>query len=168
MKAIISIVLALTFPAGTGLCQTADLLQTVTVTNALGQVTNLPASVLTAATSAGETNTGSLPLPPEIRAYSGGAIADYGLLNVRFTPHPAESRPVSISRRNSATIAFRPTYIALVKRSTGDAWILGQVTNSVLEVSGSDVLWREAFDSISADLRYSYGNGSSLYFSHFC
>ncbi|HEY5914357.1 MAG TPA: LamG-like jellyroll fold domain-containing protein [Verrucomicrobiae bacterium] len=162
MKAIISIVLALTFLAGTGLCQTADLLQTVTVTNALGQVTNLPASVLTAATSAGETNTGSLPLPPEIRAYSGGAIADYGLLNVRFTPHPAESRPVSISRRNSRTIAFRPTYIALVKRSTGDAWILGQVTNSVLEVSGSDVLWREAFDSISADLRYSYGNGNRL------
>ncbi|HEY5912406.1 MAG TPA: LamG-like jellyroll fold domain-containing protein, partial [Verrucomicrobiae bacterium] len=162
MKTISLAILALSFLVATGLCQTTDLLQTVTVTNALGQVTNLPASVLTATTAAGETNTDYLPLPPAIRAYSAGAIADYGLLTVKFTPHPAESRPVSISRRNSATIAFRPTYIALVKRSTGDAWILGQVTNSVLEVSGSDVLWREAFDSISADLRYSYGNGSRL------
>jgi len=158
MKTILCGVVAFTLLAGTSLCQTTDSTETVSITNSLGFVTNVPAAALSAInTPAPVTNTYT---PPEIRVDSGGAVADYGLLSLRFTPDVAESRPVTISRKGN-TIAFRPTYIAVVKRSTDEAWILGQVTNSILEVSGSEVVYRDAFDTVDGDIRYHY-NGNRL------
>lgn len=141
--------------------QNQDLSQTVSVVNPLGQVTNVPAALVQAA-NAGVPLTNDY-VQPQIRTDSGGTVADYGLLKLRFTQNIAESRPVSISSRHGNAISFRPACIALVKRSTGECWLLAQVTNSVLEVAPSEVVYRQAYDAISADLRYGYSaNGSRL------
>jgi hypothetical protein len=135
--------------------------ETVTFVNELGLATNLAAEILNGGSA---TATNECPAPALlIRTDSAGAIADYGLLHVRFTPNLAESRPVTITTHHGATAAFRPTCIALVKRSTGEAWLVGQTTNSIAEVSPSEVFYRDAFDNISADIGYGYtANGSRL------
>lgn len=161
-KLSLAIVLAL-LAAVSGRTQTAGLSQTVNVINTLGVTTNVPAELMAAASGLPAPNPDTVQARIEIRADSAGAVADYGLLKVRFTPNLAESRPVTISARGGQAIAFRPAYIVLVKRSTGETWIVGQLTNSVLQVGSSEAVYRDAFDTISADLRYGYAaNGSRL------
>jgi len=91
----------------------------------------------------------------EIRPVSGGAVADYGLLNVQF-PLDATS-PIVVGAPDGRSISFRATLLVATDRVTGDSYPLGTITNSTGDITGaSEVTYSKAFDSLDADLVYRY------------
>lgn len=95
--------------------------------------------------------------PCEIRPIPGGAIADFGRSTVAWTTDASARPAVTMISREGTRLSFRATFLVLADRSTGENYLLAQVTNCTGQiVSSSAVLYPDALDGISADLKYEY------------
>ncbi len=98
----------------------------------------------------------SWPVRQEIRLLDDGAAGDYGLLKVSF-PADITAAPVTIITPDGRTLACRPTFLALYDNASGQSVLLGEVKPSIGELVGDNtVIYPDAFDTISADIRYRY------------
>lgn len=99
-----------------------------------------------------------------IRPVPGGAVADSGLLGFQFAQNAGAAPLVSVSAPDGTKLAFRPAFLVLADRRTGQNYLLAEVTNAVGEIASPiEVIYRGAFDTIDADLLYRVDrNGSSV------
>ena len=92
----------------------------------------------------------------EIILVKEGALADYGLQKVLF-PAGLTEAPIQITTPDGRKLACRAVFLALHNAETGQSLLLGEVQKSEGELIGDNtVLYPNAFDSISADVRYRY------------
>lgn len=92
----------------------------------------------------------------EIRLLKDGAVGDYGLQNV-FFPADITEAPLTILTPDGRKLSCHPTFLALHDVASGQSLVLGELRKSIGELSdGNTVEYLEAFDSISADIRYRY------------
>ena len=92
----------------------------------------------------------------EIRLLADGAVGDYGLQTVCFPAEITEA-PITIITPDGRKLACRPTFLALHDTVSGQSLVLGQVQKSIGELlDGNTVVYPNAFDTISAGIRYRY------------
>jgi hypothetical protein len=102
----------------------------------------------------------SSPVRQEITLLDDGAVGDYGLLKVLF-PADLTEAPVTIITPDGRTLACRATFLALYDNASGRSLLLGEVKNTIGELVGENtVVYPNAFDTISADVRYRYAKYS--------
>jgi hypothetical protein len=98
----------------------------------------------------------SNPVRQEIRLENDSAVADYGLQKVYF-PADITEAPITIITPDGRKLFCRATFLALHDATTGQSLMLGEVRKSVGELVGDNtVIYPNAFDTISADIRYRY------------
>lgn len=92
----------------------------------------------------------------EIRLLDDGAMADYGLQKVHFPAEITEA-PISITTPDGRKLFCRATFLALTDVESGQSLLIGEVRKSIGELVGDNtVTYPNAFDTISADIRYRY------------
>lgn len=95
----------------------------------------------------------------EIRGVEGGAVADFGPTTVHWPAEISSDEAIKLVARDGKEIVFRPAFLVLSDRTTGESHLLAELTNTVGEiVSASEVRYPAAFnsDTVTADLRYEY------------
>jgi len=92
----------------------------------------------------------------EIRLLEDSAVADYGLQKVHFPAEITEA-PIIIVTPDGRRLQCRATFLALHDAASGQNLLIGQVQKSIGELVGDNtVIYPNAFDTISADIRYRY------------
>ena len=92
----------------------------------------------------------------EIRLENDSAVADYGLQKVHFPAEITEA-PIAIITPDGRKLQCRATFLALHDTSSGQNLLLGEVRESIGQLVGDNtVVYPNAFDAISADIRYRY------------
>jgi hypothetical protein len=73
-------------------------------------------------------------LAQQINPTSAGAQATFGRHKVSFASDIGSDRPLTVTAPDGRLLSFRPTFLALGNRATGESYLLGEVTNSVGEI----------------------------------
>jgi hypothetical protein len=96
----------------------------------------------------------------QIDITANGCEATFGRHKVLFSPDIASSDPpVQMRLPDGRQLAFKPSFLVLANRVTGENLLIGQITNRIGEVIEPDyVLWTNAFDPSGpiADVEYHY------------
>lgn len=98
----------------------------------------------------------------QIEPTESGCEATYGRHKISFNTDIASSQPpITVTMPNGSKVAFRPTFIVLANRLTGENLLIAEVTNRTGEIIQPNiVLWTNAFDSsgpmIDIEYRYSF------------
>lgn len=102
----------------------------------------------------------------EIKLTETGCEATYGRHKVSFNADLASSEaPISVTMPDGKKLAFRPSYIVLANRITGQNLLIAEVTNRTGQIIQPDiVLWTNAFDASGPmlDVEYRYSSRGSL------
>lgn len=94
-----------------------------------------------------------------------GAEATAGRHKVSFAADIASEIPVQVTMPDGKHLGFRPTYLVLANRKTGENLLMAEVTNRIGKVIQPDrVIWANAFDSSGpvVDIEYQYSKSGSL------
>src|SRR5205823_29969 len=93
----------------------------------------------------------------EIQLTELGAEAIWGRHKVFFDADVASLQPIQVTMPDGKKIAFRPTFLVLANRSTGQQLLIAEVTNRIAQVIQPDrVVWTNAFDRAGPEIDVEY------------
>jgi hypothetical protein len=92
-----------------------------------------------------------------IRPVPGGGFAEYGLLKVFFPLDARGEDALTITTPDGRILKCRATFLAAHNLQTDERWLIAEVTNRIGLIAGKDqVIYTNAFDTITADIRFRY------------
>jgi hypothetical protein len=98
-------------------------------------------------------------LPKEIQLTQSGCEATWGRHKAAFETDLASERPIQVTMPDGKNIAFRPTFLVLANRVTGEQLLIAEITNRTVQVFQPDrLVWTDAFDRSGPqiDIEYHY------------
>lgn len=101
----------------------------------------------------------------EIELTDAGCEATYGRHKISFNADLASSEPIRVTMPDGKKLAFRPTFIVLANRVTGQNLLIAEITNRIGQIIQPDtVIWTNAFDVSGpiVDVEYRYSLSGSL------
>jgi hypothetical protein len=102
----------------------------------------------------------------EIELTDIGCEANYGRHKVSFNGDLATSEPpISVTMPDGKRLAFRPTFLVLANRATGQELLIAEITNRIGQIIQPDtVIWTNAFDPSGpmVDVEYRYSAVGTL------
>jgi hypothetical protein len=164
---------AATFPLASNVTPTNTLpgqpvMSTVRATAAeLPRRTFVPSPFLTnSVSSLNSAATTGIPVDDkEIKLTPAGCEATSGRHKVSFAADIASDLPIVVTAPDGQIIAFRPTFLVLANRVTGENLLIAEVTNRIAQIIKPDrVVWKNAFDQAGPqiDIEYRYSSTGSL------
>ena len=97
----------------------------------------------------------------EIEAFAGGAIARHGQYQVIFANNLNTAGAIDQRTPEGKRLRSNILGLAYSDRSTGQSVLIAQIQDSEGElIAGNQVLYRNAFEGVKADIRYTYKRGS--------
>ncbi len=98
----------------------------------------------------------------KIEPMAGGAKADFGLLKANFAANANSERVLVVTTPDGRKLSAKACYLAWYDTATGNSLLLGEIQDRIGIIRlPNEVIFTNAFDGISADLRYRY-TGFSL------
>jgi hypothetical protein len=86
-----------------------------------------------------------------------GCEATWGRHKVLFDADIASAQPIRVTMPDGKQVAFRPTFLVLANRATGEQLLIAEITNRIAQIIQPDrVIWTNAFDSPETDVQYYY------------
>jgi hypothetical protein len=101
-----------------------------------------------------------LPSTEDVEIINGAAVARHGAMQVIWTANPNVAGAVDLQTAEGLRFQSHILGIAFTDARTGASAFIANLKDCVGEVSGNSVIYRNAFDSISADIIYIYKRGS--------
>lgn len=104
-------------------------------------------------------------VPGPITLTDTGAEATAARHKVSFAADIASEMPIHVTMPDGKHLGFRPTYLVLANRKTGENLLISEVTNRIGEIIQPDrIIWTNAFDSSGpvVDIEYQYAKSGSL------
>jgi hypothetical protein len=104
-------------------------------------------------------------VPGPITLTDTGCEATAGRHKVAFAADIASDLPIRVTMPDGKRLAFRPTYLVLANRVTGQNLLIAEITNRIAQLIQPDrVLWTNAFDQSgpAVDVEYQYSKSGSL------
>jgi len=125
-----------------------------------------PIAVVTNGSSYPDTHLHPGIVSREIAPTDTGCEATYGRHKVYFNSSLATpDAPIKITMPDGKSLAFRPTFLVLANRSTGENLLIAEIANRLGQIIQPDtVIWTNAFDDSGpkVDVEYRYSLSGSL------
>jgi len=91
-----------------------------------------------------------------------GCEATWGRHKGFFDADIASQQPIRVTMPDGKNIAFRPTFLVLANRSTGQQLLIAEITNRIAQIIQPDqVVWTNAFDTSGPEIDVEYHYTSS-------
>ena len=93
----------------------------------------------------------------EIQLRETGCDANWGRHKASFDADIASERPIQVTMPDGKKVAFRPTFLVLANRATGQQLLIAEITNRIAQIIEPDrIVWTNAFDRSGPDIDVEY------------
>src|SRR5438477_2450649 len=100
---------------------------------------------------------GWVPSTSEIEIINGNAVARHGQIQIIWSPNSNVAGAVDAQSMDGKRFQSHVLGIAYTSRQSGASFFVANPQDCIGEVAGNTVIYRNAFDSIPADIVYVYG-----------